>query len=257
MQIKLQLICSPPQPVSLQKTGSSMNNLCKAARQNACHSWQVRSYVELHWEEIFRLTMRNDFIHYIQPTIHWTLSEKSLTETIEELNTERVLTKINHEPWLVILEYRTSVFINTDAFLGQALFSILVWVQTGYTYETANSFLPPLGDVNQVYCLEYTAFCSLGAQEVSNSFSRKVLVTEHIGVEMKFVKLGDYICPLSWTVHCNFVRDGKYSKRGWTCTPHPHQPELIFPSWWKVRQKSTVATLCVLCGIRLLCEKVF
>ncbi len=79
MQIKLQLICSPPQPVSLQKTDSSMNNLCKAARQNACHSWQVRSYVERQWEDIFRLTMRNDYIQYIQPTIHWTLREKSIT----------------------------------------------------------------------------------------------------------------------------------------------------------------------------------
>ncbi len=74
------------------------------------------------------------------------------------------------------------MFINSDAFLGQALFSILVWVQTGYTYETANSFLPPLGDVNQVYCLEYAAFCSLGAQEVSKQlFKESVSHTAHRG----------------------------------------------------------------------------
>ncbi len=30
-------------------------------------------------------------------------------------------------------------------------------------------------------------------------------------------------CPLSWSVHSNFVCDGKYSERGWACTPHPHQ----------------------------------
>jgi hypothetical protein len=27
----------------------------------------------------------------------------------------------------------------------------------------------------------------------------------------------------------------------------PHQPGLILPSWWNVRQKEAVATLCVLC----------
>ncbi len=74
----------------------------------------------------------------------------------------------------------TSDFRNKHAFLGQAIPSIygtlfiLVWVPTGYTvYETANSFLPPLGDVNQVYCLEYTAFCSLGAQEVSKQLFKE------------------------------------------------------------------------------------
>ncbi len=35
----------------------------------------------------------------------------------------------------------------------------------------------------------------------------------------------------------NFVRDGRYIERGWACTPHPHQPGIIFPSWWNVRQK--------------------
>ncbi len=38
------------------------------------------------------------------------------------------------------------------------------------------------------------------------------------------------------------------SERGWACTPHPHQPGLIFPSWWNIRQKSAIATLCVLCA---------
>jgi hypothetical protein len=35
------------------------------------------------------------------------------------------------------------------------------------------------------------------------------------------MKQGDCICPLSWSVHFNFVRDGNYSERGWACTPHP------------------------------------
>ncbi len=41
---------------------------------------------------------------------------------------------------------------------------------------------------------------------------------------------------------------GKCSERGWACTPHHHQPGLIFPSWCNVRQKVAIATLCVLCG---------
>ncbi len=52
--------------------------------------------------------------------------------------------------------------------------------------------------------------------------------------------------PLSWSVHCNFTGDGKCNERGWACTPHPHQPGLILPSWLNVRQKAAVATLCTL-----------
>jgi hypothetical protein len=43
----------------------------------------------------------------------------------------------------------------------------------------------------------------------------------HILVEMK---QGHCICPLSWSVHCNFTGDGNSSERGWACTPHPYQP---------------------------------
>ncbi len=46
------------------------------------------------------------------------------------------------------------------------------------------------------------------------------------------------ICPLSWSVHQNCVRDGSYS----------HQAGRIFPSWWNVCQKMAIATLCVLCA---------
>jgi hypothetical protein len=44
------------------------------------------------------------------------------------------------------------------------------------------------------------------------------------------MKQGKSICPLSWSIHCNFVRDGNRLKWWWACTPHPHQPGLIFPS---------------------------
>ncbi len=57
-------------------------------------------------------------------------------------------------------------------------------------------------------------------------------------------KIEGGICPLSRSVHCNF--DGNRLK---VCGRAPsHQPGLIFPSWWDVRQKSAIATLCVLCG---------
>ncbi len=36
-------------------------------------------------------------------------------------------------------------------------------------------------------------------------------------------------------------------KGGAQCTHHSHQPRQIFPSWWNIRQKVTIATLCVLC----------
>jgi hypothetical protein len=60
------------------------------------------------------------------------------------------------------------------------------------------------------------------------------------------------ICSLSWSVHCNFTGDGECSEKGRACTPHPHQPGLILPSWSNVRQKATVATLCTLCSIQIL-----
>jgi hypothetical protein len=64
---------------------------------------------------------------------------------------------------------------------------------------------------------------------------------KHILVEMK---QGQCICPLSWSVHCNFTGKGKCNERGWACTPHPHRPGLILPSSLNVRQKAAVATLC-------------
>jgi hypothetical protein len=70
--------------------------------------------------------------------------------------------------------------------------------------------------------------------------------TEYISLQE--MKQGQCICPLSWSVHCNFIGDGKCNERGWACTPHPHQPRLILPSWLNVRQKADVTTLCTLWG---------
>ncbi len=72
------------------------------------------------------------------------------------------------------------------------------------------------------------------------------LTTESISLQE--MKQGQCICPLSWSVHCNFTGDGKCNKRGWACTPHPHphQSRLILPSWLNVRKKADVTTLCTL-----------
>jgi hypothetical protein len=83
------------------------------------------------------------------------------------------------------------------------------------------------------YCTIYLNQCR------ANGCNHRV----HILVEMK---QGQCICPLSWSVHCNFTGDGKCNKRGCACTPHPHRPGLILPSSLNVRQKAAVATLCTL-----------
>ncbi len=43
---------------------------------------------------------------------------------------------------------------------------------------------------------------------------------------------------LYWWCKCN--------RRGWACTPYPHQSRLILPSWLYVRQKADVTALCSL-----------
>jgi hypothetical protein len=46
-----------------------------------------------------------------------------------------------------------------------------------------------------------------------------VLDTEYLFLlEMK---QGYSVCPVSWSVHCNFTGDGKCNERGWACTPPP------------------------------------
>ncbi len=70
------------------------------------------------------------------------------------------------------------------------------------------------------------------------------------------MKQGQCICPLSWSVHCNFTGDGKCNKKGWACTPYPHQPRQILPSWLNVRQKADVTTLCTPLIYGVLCDAV-
>ncbi len=79
-----------------------------------------------------------------------------------------------------------------------------------------------------------------------------VWTTEYIFlIEMK---QGWCIFPLSWSVHCNFIGDGKCNERGLGVHPPPSPARLILPSWWNVRQKADVTTLCTLwCGPHVSC----
>jgi hypothetical protein len=53
----------------------------------------------------------------------------------------------------------------------------------------------------------------------------------------------------AWSVHCNFVGyvmvTTYTSERGWACTPHPHQPGLIFPFMMECTPKKRRLPLCV------------
>jgi hypothetical protein len=89
----------------------------------------------------------------------------------------------------------------------------------------------------------YTKFCTGTEQGSFSTLSEWWNHRVHILVEMK---QGQCICPLSWSVHCNFTGEDKCNERGWACTPHPHQPGLILPSSLNIRQKAAVSTLCTL-----------
>ncbi len=71
----------------------------------------------------------------------------------------------------------------------------------------------------------------------------------HIGIEMKQgectylpLSAGAYTLQLCTRWYILWKGVGVHPP------PHPHQPGLIFPSWWNVWHKAAVATLCVLCA---------
>ncbi len=58
------------------------------------------------------------------------------------------------------------------------------------------------------------------------------------------MKYRECVCPLSWSVHFNFVRDGNRVKGGGRAPPHPYLLGLIFGMY--ARNRSLL--LCVLYG---------
>jgi hypothetical protein len=79
--------------------------------------------------------------------------------------------------------------------------------------------------------------------------------TEYISLQE--MKQGQCICPLGWSVHCNFTGDGKCNERGWACTPHPHQPLMTectpesrrYYSVYSVRHTNPVSSLVKICTL--------
>ncbi len=65
------------------------------------------------------------------------------------------------------------------------------------------------------------------------------------------MKQGQCICPLSWSVHCNFTGEGKCNERGWACTPTLTSQDWFYPHHWMYARKQRLQ-LCVLCGLLLL-----
>jgi hypothetical protein len=66
----------------------------------------------------------------------------------------------------------------------------------------------------------------------------------HILVEMK---QGQCICPLSWSVHCNFTGYGKFNKGGGRAPPTLTSQGQFYPHDWMYARKQQLQ-LCVLCG---------
>jgi hypothetical protein len=64
------------------------------------------------------------------------------------------------------------------------------------------------------------------------------------------MKKGECICPLSWSVHWNFVRDGKYlvEWKGVGVHPPSSPTRADFSIIRNVRQEAAIATLCLLWG---------
>ncbi len=55
---------------------------------------------------------------------------------------------------------------------------------------------------------------------------------------------------LGCSIHLDeFFKNVQNRVKGGGRAPIPHQPGLIFRSWWTVRQTAAIATLCVLCGL--------
>jgi hypothetical protein len=67
---------------------------------------------------------------------------------------------------------------------------------------------------------------SCSSQDLYSLFQRDgPMHRVHISLEMK---QGYCVCPLSWSVHCNFTGDGKCNERGWACTPPPSPARVNF-----------------------------
>jgi hypothetical protein len=94
-----------------------------------------------------------------------------------------------------------------------------------------------------------TRYSSSGTLHIPQSTYTVVFTTEDIFLlEMK---QGYCICPLSWSVHCNFTGEGKCKERGWACTPTFTSLGYFYPHDWMYARKQPLL-LCALCGLYIL-----
>jgi hypothetical protein len=72
---------------------------------------------------------------------------------------------------------------------------------------------------------ESSARGTAAAQPALPSYSQSKCINLLHRVLLPEMKQDKCVCPLSWSVHCNFTGDGKCNERGWACTPPPS------PAW--------------------------
>jgi hypothetical protein len=67
-------------------------------------------------------------------------------------------------------------------------------------------------------------------------------------ISLQEMKQGQCICPLSWSVHCNFTGDGKCVNviKGVGVHPPPSPVPANFTLMTELRKKADVTTLCTL-----------
>jgi hypothetical protein len=87
---------------------------------------------------------------------------------------------------------------------------------------------------------------------MSNQSGEEMKVLTQVAWHTEYIfllemKQGQCICPLSWSVHCNFTGDGKCKERGWACAPPTLTSQgQFYPHHWMYARKQRLK-LCVLC----------
>ncbi len=122
---------------------------------------------------------------------------------------------------------------------NQAFFKYSILYLKKKKMKTSVSLPCPCKEKN---CINIRFFCTIAIFVLDANCANEKRIEEKSVV---------YICTLSWSVHHSFVRDGRYTERGWTCTHHPHQTGLNLLSRWNVRQKVAIASLFVFVLSRL------
>ncbi len=137
----------------------------------------------------------------------------------------------------LLIIWMTLHLCNMHIIIFWSMYCIVYPTHSSYTFNSGSAYLfhrcntiahyicislcpPPPPTPTPMYRQRPNSWTSLGLFTDTS--------TEYITLQE--MKQGQCICPLRWSVHCNFTGYGKCNKRGWACNPHPHQPRLILPS---------------------------